>query len=125
MDLGRTRGAVLAQAMGQALATWALLAHGTRWPDVSIWVIAFLLAAAVVPARHDGSHRDRAAGNFGAALALAGTLWWDVLADGLDSILGGGGFGLGAETLLMLTATVLFTVAGGLFWTAPDETAES
>jgi hypothetical protein len=42
---------------------------------------------------------------------------------GIDSIIGGAGFALGMEGMLMLAATVLFSLAGGLFWTLqrPEE----
>lgn len=115
MTVGRAVGAVSAQILGQVLTGWTLVAHVAGWPEVSIWVVAFLLAAAIVPFRHDGSFRDRAAANFGAALAVAGFLGWDALLGGLGSI-GGGGFSLGLEALLMLCASVLFSLAGGLFW---------
>lgn len=116
MKHGKVGGAVLAQILGQALAGWTLVTHAAGWPDVSIWVVVFTVAAIAVPFRHNGSWRDRAAGNFGAAMLLSGFLWWDVLEGGLDSIIGGGGFGLGVETLLSVTASVLFSVAGALFW---------
>ena len=113
----RVMGAVGAQIFGQICTALTLVAHVAGWPDVSIWVVVFLLAAAVVPFRHDGSFRDRAAGNFGAGVVLSGFLWWEVLFGGLEGILGGGGFRLGVEAMLMLTASVLFSVAGALFWT--------
>ncbi len=67
--------------------------------------------------------RDRAAGNFGASLLITGFVVWDVLLGGLDSILGGGGFGGGVEILLTLTSSVLFTIAGALFWLMQREEA--
>ena len=117
MTRGRVTGAVLAQILAQVLTSWTLVAHLAEWPDVSIWVVAFLLAAALVPFRHDGSPKDRAAGNFGAGIVLAGFLWWEVILSGFDAILGGEGFKLGFEAMLMLTAAVLFSVAGAMFWT--------
>lgn len=125
MTVGRTAGALSAQILGQVLTGWTLVAHVSGWPDVSIWVVVFLLAAALVPFRHDGSFRDRAAGNFGAALVVAGFLWWEVLLGGLDSIIGGGGFSLGLEAMLLLSASVLFSVAGALFWVLRGGSTES
>ena len=114
--VGRTAGALSAQILGQVLTGWTLVAHVAGWPDVSIWVVVFLLAAALVPFRHDGSFRDRAAGNFGAALVVSGFLGWEVVLGGLDSIIGGGGAWLGLQAMLMLCASVLFSIAGALFW---------
>jgi hypothetical protein len=109
-------GGLLAQLLGQALASWTLVAHVADWQNASIWVAAPLLAAIVVPFRHDGTLHDRAKGNFGASLVVAGVLWWEVAIGGFDGILGGGGFSVGPIMLLMLTATVLFAVAGAFFW---------
>lgn len=108
--------AALSQIVAQALTGWTLVAHVSGWPEVSIWVVVFLLAAGIVPFRHNGTLRDRAAGNFGASLVLSSFMWWEVLEGGLESIIGGVGFGLSLEAMLMLGATVLFAVAGGLFW---------
>lgn len=115
---GQVITGALAQVLGQAMAAWALVAHAARWPEVSVWVLAPLGAAMLVPFRHDGTLRNRATGNFGAAVIVAGLLWWEVLLDGFDGILGGNGFGLGAVALLMLVSTVLFTLAGAMFWVA-------
>ncbi|MDA0328263.1 MAG: hypothetical protein O2958_04555 [Gemmatimonadetes bacterium] len=111
-----------AQVLAQALTAWALIAHFLTSSDVSVWVVASLGVSFLVPFRHDGSLRDRAASNFGAGLLVAGILWWDVLAGGLSGLLGGS-FGFGIETVFMLTATVLFSVAGALFWLMRDESA--
>ncbi len=116
MELGRAKGAVLAQLLGQVLTGWSLVAHLAGWPDVSGWVVAFLIAALIVPFRHDGSLADRAAGNFGAACVLAGFPAWEALLGGLGYF-GGGDARPGVAGLLILTAAVLFAVAGGLFWT--------
>ena len=117
MIRGRMTGAILAQILAQVSTSWPLVAHVAGWPEVSVWVVAFLLAAALVPFRHDGSLRDRAAGNFGAGIVLAGFLWWEVIMSGFDAILGGEGFELGIVAMPMLTAAVLFSVAGAVFWT--------
>lgn len=125
MIWGRTMTASAAQVTAQALTAWALIAHLAGWPEVSVWVVTFLLAAALVPFRHDGSRRDRAAGNFGASLAVGGFLWWEILTGGLRFINGGDGSVIGAEGMLMLAATVLFSVAGAMFWVTRDgDTAE-
>ncbi len=112
----------LAQVLAQAVTGWSLLVHAFSSPDVSVWVIAPLVAAIAVPFRHDGSLKDRATGNFGAGIVVAGLLWWEVIVGGLDGIVGGGGFTLGFEALLLLTATVLFSIAGALFWLMRSET---
>ena len=117
MTRGRMKGAGLAQILAQVLTGWALVAHVAGWPDVSVWVVASLVAAALVPFRHDGSLRDRAAGNFGAGIVPAGFFWWEVLNNGLEWMLGEGGLELGVLGMLMLAATVLFSLAGALFWT--------
>jgi hypothetical protein len=124
MAARRIMGALLAQVLGQALTGWSLVAHVSGWPDVSVWVVAFLAAAALVPFRHDGSLKDRAAGNFGAAHALSGFLWWEVAMSGFGGILGGTGFDLGLEVMLMLAATVLFSVAGAVFWTLRETSGQ-
>lgn len=110
------RGGALAQILAQTLTSWALLAHVVAWPDVSIWVAVPLVAAIVVPFRHDGTPRDRALANFAAAVVASGILWWELLLGGLDGLLGGTGPTFGPVALLLLVSTVLFAVAGGLFW---------
>ena len=116
MTARRMFGAITAQILAQALTGWSLLMHVAGWPDVSVWVVTFLIAAVAVPFRHNGSLKDRAAGNFGAGLVLSGFFWWELIDHGLDSIVGGGGFELPVQGLLLLTATVLFSVAGAVFW---------
>lgn len=120
MTRGRMTGAVLAQILAQVLTGWTLVAHVAAWPDVSALVVVSLLAAVLVPFRHDGSLRDRAAGNFGAGIVLAGFFWWEMLNSGLDWMLSGSGFELGILGMMMLSATVLFCLAGALFWTMRD-----
>lgn len=106
----------LAQILGQTLTSWALVAHVASWPEVSIFVVVPLVAAIAVPFRHDGSPRDRATSNFAAAIVASGILWWEMILGGLDRLLGGSGSALGPVALLLLVATVLFSLAGGLFW---------
>ena len=77
-----------------------------------MWVIAPLVAAIAVPFRHDGSLKDRATGNFGAAIVVAGLLLWEVALGGLKD----GGLGFGLVATLMLVSTVLFCIAGAFFW---------
>ncbi|MDH3271980.1 MAG: hypothetical protein OEN56_11640 [Gemmatimonadota bacterium] len=113
--------AALAQMLGQAVTAWALLAHAAGWPEVSIWVVVPLVAAIAVPFRHDGSFRDRATSNFAAAIVASGILWWEVILGGLDGLLGGSGPTLGLVGLLLLVSTVLFSVAGGVFWVLRSE----
>lgn len=121
MSRGSPMAAALAQILAQTLTSWALLAHMAGWPDVSVWVAAPLLAAIVVPFRHDGTARHRAMGNLGAAVVASGILWWEILLEGLDGLLGGAGPTLGPVALLLLVATVLFALAGGLFWLRREE----
>lgn len=108
-------GAIAAQILGQAVAAWGLIAHVVDGQSRSVWVVAPLVAAIAVPFRHDGSLRDRATGNFGAATVITGPLLWDIALGGLS----GRGFGLVAT--LMLVATVLFSFAGAFFWVLREE----
>jgi len=117
----KVMAAAAAQILGQALTSWGVLVHVAGWPDVSVWVIAPLVAAILVPFRHDGSLRDRATSNFGAAIVVAGIMWWELIEGGLDGILGGAGFTIGPVAMLLLTATVLFTIAGAVFWVLREE----
>ena len=117
MDSSRSwTGAALAQILAQTLTSWALLAHVTDWENVSPFVAVPLIAAIAVPFRHNGNARDRAMANFGAAIVASGILWWEVLLGALDGLTGGPGSALGPISLPLLVATVLFALAGGLFW---------
>ena len=120
MARGRLFAGVSAQVLAQAVTGWSLVAHLTDWQQASVWVAAPLVAALVVPFRHDGSLGDRALGNFGAAIVVSGVLWWEVLVGGVDGIVGGGPW-LGPLTLLLLASTVLFAFAGGMFWVLREE----
>ena len=115
--------APLAQILAQTLTSWALLAHVVAWPDVSVWVGVPLVAAIVVPFRHDRTLHDRALANFAAAVVASGILWWEILLGGLDGLLGGTGPTLGPVALLLLASTVLFALAGGLFWLRREDDA--
>ena len=114
---GPLMGAIAAQVLGQAVAGWGLLAHMMDWRNASVWVVVPLVAAIAVPFRHDGSLRDRAAGNFGAAVVIAGLLAWEVALGDLNN----GGVELGIVATLMLVSTVLFCVAGTFFWVLRGE----
>jgi len=114
---GALMGAIAAQVLGQAVAGWGLMVHLVDWRSASVWVIAPLVAAIAAPFRHDGSWRDRATGNFGAATVVAGLLFWEISLGGFAN----GGIGLGLATTLMLVATVLFSVAGAFFWILREE----
>lgn len=118
---GGRMSAAISQILAQTLTCWALLAHLTDWPHVSLFVAVPLVAAVAVPFRHDGSARDRAVANFGAAVAASGILWWELLSGALDGLLGGPGSALGPVSLLLLVSSVLFTLAGGLFWLQREE----
>ena len=113
---GTITAGVLSQVGGQALTAWAILAHVATSPEVSIWVVLPLVAAMLVPFRHDGSLHDRAVGNFGSASVVAGMLLWEVMFDSVDGILGGTGPVAGPFTLLALVAGLLFSAAGAAFW---------
>lgn len=112
---GRLMGAIAAQILGQAVAAWGLIAHVVDWQNMSVWVITPLVAAIAAPFRHDGSLRDRATGNFGAATVVVGLLVWEIALGGVSD----GGLGLVAT--LMLVATVLFSIAGAFFWVLREE----
>jgi hypothetical protein len=115
-----------AQILAQVLTACALVAHLFSWPDVSIWVVVPLAAAAAVPFRHDGTLHDRAVGNFGASSVVAGFFAWELALGGVDGILGGGTLpGTGAFTLLTLTAAVLFSAAGAAFWLLREDPRRS
>ncbi len=113
---GKVMAGAVAQMLAQATAIWSLVIHFLDWQNASVWVAAPLAAAIVVPFRHDGSLKDRATSNFGAALIVAGLMWWEVALGGLDGLLGGGGFSLGVVAMLLLASTVLFALAGAMFW---------
>jgi len=116
---------ISAQILAQILTGCALVAHAFEWPEVSIWVMAPLAAAALVPFRHDGSLRDRAVGNFGAASVVAGMFGWEAMIGGVDGILGGGLESLaGPFTVLTLVASVLFSAAGAAFWLLREGTRD-
>ena len=86
---GRLMGAIAAQILGQAIAGWGLVAHIVDWQNASVWVVTPLVAAIAAPFRHDGSLRDRAVGNFGAATVIAGLLLWEVALAVQSSVEGG------------------------------------
>ena len=110
-------GAIAAQALGQAVAGWGLMAHVVDSRNSSPRVVVPLVASIAVPFRHDGSFRDRATGNFSAAVVLAGLLAWEVAL----GVLTNGGLELGLVATLMLVSTVLFCVAGTFFWVLRGE----
>ena len=120
MPIDRTRAAILAQIMAQALTAWALLLHLTRFPDVSAIGLASLVAALGVPLRHDGSHQDRATCNFGAGILVSATLWWALIMGGVD-YWNGLSPQLGMGALCMLVSAVLHSLAGAMFWTSRED----
>lgn len=110
---GKAFAAQAAQVLAQALTAWAvLISFMNGRPDV--FIATFALTAVLLPLRHNGSSRDRATNCFGASLALASVI-------GFSLIMGLVGGGIATETLLLLTATVLFSLAGGLHWVRRDE----
>ena len=115
----RIRGALLAQVLAQALTAWALVLHFLVGAEASLLHVVMLIGAGVVALRHDGSFRDRATSNFGAALLTASALWWNVIMGSIDGITGNGPW-FTPDTPLLLVAAVLFSVAGGLFWTTHE-----
>ncbi len=116
----RQTAAVTAQVAAQALTAWSAVFAFTGGGEFSIWFFAPLLAAFVVPLRHDGTVRDRATGNFGAAVLVAGIFWWELLFGLLNRFGPGEGTIWDPATMFLLTAAVLFALAGGLFWTAEE-----
>jgi len=109
----RNLAAWLAQLIAQTLTGWALMVH-VMGGHISIFTVAFAVTAFVLPLRHDGSARDKATNCFGSSLALAGLLGLTLMM----SLLGGG---LTTEDVLLLTATVLYSLAGGLYWIRRDD----
>lgn len=109
----RTLAARLAQMLAQTLTGWALLIH-VMGGEVSVFTVAFAVTAFSLPLRHDGSLRDQAKNCFSASLVLASLIGLEFMM----SLLGGG---LATEALLLLTATVLFSLAGGLYWIRRDD----
>lgn len=115
----RITAAIGAQTLAQALTAWSIVFAVLNAGDIPIWLVAPLLAAAAVPLRHNGSFRDRAVSNFGASVTVGGVMWWEVIAGFLDGVTGGGQTSP-PYALIMVGATVLFAVAGGLFWTTEE-----
>ena len=113
---GRTLAPRLAQMIAQALTGWALLIH-VMGGEISVFTVAFAVTAFALPLRHDGSARDKATSCFGASLVLASLLGLTLMM----SLLGGG---LSTEDMLLLTATVLYSLAGGLYWIRRDDDAD-
>lgn len=111
--------AIGAQVLAQALTAWSIVFAMLNAGEIPIWVVAPLLAASVVPLRHNGSFRDRAVSNFGASVTVGGVMWWEVMAGFLDGITGGGQTSP-PYALIMIGATVLFAVAGGLFFSTEE-----
>ncbi len=111
--------AIGAQILAQALTGWSIVFAILNAGDIPIWLVAPLLAAAVVPLRHNGSFRDRAVSKVGASVTVGGVMWWEVIEGFLDGFMGGGQT-TAPYALIMVGATVLFGVAGGLFWTTEE-----
>ena len=111
MPSGRSVAAQAAQIAAQALTAWALLIHLVA-SEPSAFTVAFAVAAVSLPLRHDGTSRDRAKTCFSASLVLAGLLGVELVA----GVLGGA---MATEDLFLLTATVLFSLAGALHWVWP------
>jgi hypothetical protein len=117
---GRLTVGVWAQVLAQVVTGCAVVTHLLQGPGISVWVIAPLTAAAMVPFRHDGSTRDRATGNFAAAWIVAGLFAWEAMLAGIGLLPGAPPVASGTFVLLTLTASVLFTIAGSAFWTARE-----
>ena len=107
MRLGKAFAAQVAQALALALTGWGLIINLIGHPD--LWTVAFCGVALLLPLRNCGTHFDRARSCFIASVMLASVV-------ALDLFRGLIGSGLRAEALLLLTATVLFSLAGGLHW---------
>ena len=108
MPSGRSVAAHIAQVAAQALTAWALLVHLVA-AEPSAFTVAFTVAAFSLPLRHDGTSRDRAKTCFSASLVLAGLI-------GVELVVGMLNGGMATEGLLLITATVLFSLAGALHW---------
>ncbi len=119
--MNRVIAASLAQISAQALTAWAVVLSFLGGGEVSVWVVVPLMAAVVVPSRHDGSMYDRAVANFGASVTMGGVVWWEAMAGLLGGIGGSGGTLQTPYVLIMLTASALFTFSGAFFWTMREE----
>ena len=113
----RAFAAQAAQIAAQAITAWALFVH-LMGGQLDVLTVGFAVAAFLVPLRHDGTSRDRAKTCFGASLVLASLIGFALM----TGFLGGNG---PTEALLLLTATVLFSLAGGLHWIRHDEDDEA
>ena len=112
MRLGKALAAQAAQALALALTGWAVIINLMEGPD--LWTVAFGGVALLLPLRNCGTHFDRARSCFIASVLLVSVV-------ALDLFMGLIGRGLRPEAMLLLTATVLFSVAGGLHWIRRDE----
>lgn len=113
---GRTFAARAAQISAQALTAWALWVH-VLGGELDVFTLFFGAAAFALPLRRHRTSRDRAMTCFGASIALS----WLI---GFKVIMGLVGQGMSTLTILLLTATVLFSVAGGLFWIRDEDEDE-
>ena len=119
--MNRVYAASAAQILAQALTAWAVVMSFLGGGEVSVWVVVPLIAAGVVPFRHDGSLKDRAIANFGASVTMGGVVWWEAIAGLMGGIGGSGGALQTPYVLIMLTASALFTFAGAFFWTMRED----
>jgi hypothetical protein len=112
----RALAAQAAQVAAQALTAWALFVH-LMGGQVDVFTVVFAVAAFLIPLRHDGTSRDRAKTCFGASLVLTSLIGFALITGWLA--------GRGpTEALVLLTATVLFSVAGGLHWIRHGDEAD-
>jgi len=106
------RGAHWAQAFAQVLTVWAFVLAVMSRPGFgleSVFMLAYVALAVVLPLRNDGTSRDKAVCCFAASMVLASALalqLWGIVT----------GFTLTPVQALTLTSAVLFSLAGGLHW---------
>lgn len=119
--MNRVLAASVAQIIAQSLTGLALLMSLVTGGEISIWVVAPLLAAGVVPSKHNGTMRDRAVANFGASVTMGGIVSWEAMAGLMGGVGGSGGALQTPFVLVLLTAAALFTFAGAFFWLTHED----
>ena len=118
--MGRTFAARTALALAQALTAWGMAAHVVGPGDLSPFVVGFAMAALAVTLRRSTTSRGRGLACFSAGALVAGLLLGALVESGL-LLLGGAGLdALPVAELILVVASVLFALAGALYWTAKD-----
>ncbi len=118
----RRLAADLATTLGQVLTAWAVVFHVLGPAPTSLFYLMFGATALAVTLRASESLEARAKACFSAALIAAGLLITGLVESGL-LLLGGGPLrvALPTDLLLLLVASVLYTMAGAFYWTERSE----